>query len=122
MNDITYTRDQVNDAIATALGQLTEVTSTGPVNAVVSLTWSLLDRTGPGPYTYEQVSAAMNDAANALDDGAGYEYSRSIREQDIRNLAVNVIGHQLTHPGASLADAIEECYGTDPDEVLGWVA
>jgi hypothetical protein len=119
----TYTRAQLSQVIGLVLGQMEQVTDTGPADTVVSLAWALLDRSAPeGPYTRDQVSAALNDAANACDDGAGYEDSHTIWQQDVRNLAVNAIGYQLDHPGTSLRNAIEENYGTDADEVLGWVS
>jgi len=132
MNDTTYTREQVAGAVSTAHGQLDEVTSTAPADAVTVLTWALL---GNGPFTYDQVMTALNEAANALDE-VPYEDSDTIWEQDVRNLFVNTVLHQLAHPGASLADAIAAGYARDvdvfPDEpserdeavvetVLGWV-
>ncbi len=81
-------------------------------------------------YTREQVSAALNAAANLLDDQAGYESSETIRDQDRANLLVNAAGHLLDHPGASLDDVILANYKLDLGEddgetvaaVKGWIA
>lgn len=122
MSEITYTREQVTGAMGTAIRQLDEVTDTAPADLLAAGTWPELTRLGDGPFTRDQVMTALNEVANALDEAIEYENSDTIWEQDVRNLFVNTALHQLAHPGASLAEAIEAGYETGPDEVLGWVS
>ncbi len=60
-------------------------------------------------FTREQVSKALNDAANML-SGHDYESSLTIATDDAVNLMVNTAGYLLDHPGASLDDAIAAQY------------
>lgn len=110
MNDTTtatYTRAQVTTAFGTMLGQLNEVTETSPADQLTTGTWA---RLGSGPFTYDEVMAALNNVANDLDEAARYENSGTIWRQDVRNLAVSTALHLLEHPGATLAEAIAAQY------------
>lgn len=119
MSDVTYTREQLAAAISAGIAQVDEITDTGPAE-------TMLDQAafpGAGPFTFEQVRHALDEAANDLDDAPDYENSTTIWEQDVRGLAVNAILHQLTHPGGSLRDAIVAAgfKAGEVDEVLGRV-
>ena len=56
------------------------------------------------------MSAALNNAANDLDEAIGYESSDTIWAQDVRNLAVSTALHLLGHPQATLAEVIADQY------------
>jgi hypothetical protein len=123
MTDTTYTREQVTQAMSTAISQMNEVTDTAPARLLANGAWPELARLGDGPFTCDQVMAALNEVANALDEDIEYENSDTIWAQDVRNLFVNAMLHQLVYPGASLQAAIRASYrDSDPDEVLGWVS
>jgi hypothetical protein len=111
---ITYTRGQVTIAMGAAHGMLDEVTDTGPLDQMAVDVWASLSALGGDPFTREQVTGALNGAANELDDEPDYENSDTIFAQDVRNLAVNLVSYLLDHPDASLAEVIVAGYGTDP--------
>ncbi len=71
----------------------------------------------PSTFTDEELSTAANRAAeeileaiDAPDEGP----------RDLVNLLVNVTGHYLANPAATLTDAIEANYGEPAAEVLDW--
>lgn len=62
-------------------------------------------------YTRTEVEEALNQAANLVqDENGGYEDSTSLAVDSAADLVVNVAGHLLDHPGATLEDAIAACY------------
>lgn len=65
--------------------------------------------TGSPLFTREQVSAALNDAANTLSEH-DYESSETIAADDAVNLLVNTAMYLLDHPDGSLDDAIAAQY------------
>lgn len=69
-------------------------------------------------YTGEQVSAALNRAADDILEAI--EYSET-GKRDVANLVVNAGVHYLSHPEATLDEAIIANYdGVDPAEVIDW--
>lgn len=64
-------------------------------------------------YTREQVSAAVNGAADILPD-PGYESEETIARDDTVNLVVNAALYLLDHPGADADEVIAAQY-TDVD-------
>lgn len=77
------------------------------------------DDAGTSPareYTREQVSTAVNAAADLVRDSLDL----SDRDGDLVNLIVNAALTLLDEPGLSLDDAIRLCYETDPAEVRDW--
>lgn len=67
----------------------------------------------PHTYTREEVSAALNEAADMLADEHHYESSETIAADDAANLLVSTALHLLDHPGASLDEAIAAQYGNE---------
>lgn len=62
-------------------------------------------------YTRAQVEAALNQAANLVqDENDGYEDSTTLAVDSAVNLVANVAGYLLGHPAAGLEDAIAACY------------
>lgn len=64
---------------------------------------------GPGHYTREQVSDAVNGAASLLPDH-GYESEETIARDDAVNFVVNAALHLLDHPGADENEVIAAQY------------
>lgn len=65
-------------------------------------------------FTREQVSAAVNGAADLLPEPE-YENEDSIRRDDVINLMVNGALYLLSHPGADVEEVIAASYGSGPD-------
>ncbi len=90
------------------------------VHGLVTDARDLVGATESGPvattYSRDQISDALNRAAEQILDHTGGEFPT-----DLINLMVNASMHQLDHPDDSLIQAIEANYETDPAEVLGWV-
>ena len=72
-------------------------------------------------YTRDQVSQALNQAADEVLGEPEYEDSDVIRDQDMINLMVNLAMGFLEHPGKSKAEIIQENYSEDAETVLGWI-
>jgi hypothetical protein len=66
---------------------------------------------GPGHYTREQVSAAVNGAADLLPEH-DYEDTGTIAQDDAVNLVVNAALYLLDHPGASVDEVIAAQYAS----------
>lgn len=94
----------------------------------------MADTAGPSPdrtYTRDQVSAAVNSAAELVlndEELFPYEDSDSIRIHTFIDLVVNAAMSLLDDPGMSLDDVMNSCWqADDPDEdaapmVRGWLA
>jgi hypothetical protein len=64
---------------------------------------------GPGHYTRDQVSAAVNGGADLLPDHE-YENEDTIAQDDVVNLVVNAALYLLDHPGADVNEVIAAQY------------
>jgi hypothetical protein len=110
MSDTTYTRAQVTTALGTAHGMIDAVTDATVLEYLAAATWAQLSGLGDGPFTREQVTGALNNAADLVHErvlaGQGYENEDTIRADDTVNIAVNVVGYLLDHPQGSLAEAV----------------
>jgi len=114
MSDTTYTRAQVTTALGTAHGMIDTVADTAVLGFLAVATWAQLSGLGNGPFTREQVTGALNNAADLVHErtlaGQGGENEDTIRADDTVNIAVNVAGYLLDHPQGSLAEAIADSW------------
>jgi len=69
-----------------------------------------VDLSGAASGPLSRAADMVLDAIDAPDTGV----------RDAINLVVNVAGHLLEHPDASLEDAIAASYQEEPETVLGW--
>lgn len=103
---LTYTRDQVSAALHAGTDLVDTIADATELPALIDATLGSL---GTGPFTRDEVTDALNDAANRIteeENPDGGETSNTIWTDDVLNLAVNAVGHVLDHPGASLFDVI----------------
>jgi hypothetical protein len=113
----TYASSQVSAALGTMYGLLDAAADTSDIGDFGTATRAALRMLGDGPYTYEQVSQALNAAADVMDpmENGAMEYSDTLFIKNVLNLAVNVAGHVLAHPDSTLDDAIAAAW-TDLDD------
>ena len=118
----TWTRPQVSHALSTMLGMLEDVADTSDISSFYDATRAALAMLGDGPYTYEQVSQALNAAADTIDpmENGAMEYSATLLTKNVLNLAVNVAGHVLQHPEDDLDQAIATAWMDLADEDLSY--
>ena len=72
----------------------------------------------PRRHTDEDVRTMVNAAANEVEAFADLPDEGA---RDAMNLLVNIVGHRLTHPDASVEDVIVAGYEAEPDDVRSWV-
>lgn len=126
MND-TYTREQLDAALCRAHVLVSAVAWSPGLDVLLDTAWeTLVDESGP--VTREQVTTALNSAANAAaPDEDQAETAGTVWQQDVLNLAINAAGYLLDHPDADLDEIIPASYAGDLGEnvtgtVLGWIA
>ncbi len=61
-------------------------------------------------YTRSEVNAALNNAANLIQDTHRSENENTVMADDAVNLTVNATGYLLDHPDAGLDEVIPACY------------
>ncbi len=117
LHHATYARDQVRAALDGGINLVGTIADATELSYLRSKTLTGLP--DGAEFTFADVSAALNQAADVLTDHS-YETSDTIWTDDVINLAVNAVGHVLEHPGASLYDVIIAAHADTELAVDAW--
>jgi hypothetical protein len=116
-------------ALATAVGtgrtvylqEGTEGSGVRGISAAVAgaaMTMSKAEKQIAATYTYDEVHAAVNKAANDIIEAADLPDEGA---RDALNLCVNATLNYLDGTATDLSEVVDHGYEADLDEVLGWI-